>query len=483
MQKEYSNVKKNDGRLIPFTLVKYFTFTSFLLMFVGTVSLSTFHTHLVRNIILKKSNDYAKLLVENLNHQIFLKFLIPVYIKQKKIQLRNQNQFKIMDNVIKSTLHSFEIDMVNIYDTKNIVSYSFNTEIVGEKDIGGPAYFKAIKGEITTEMLQTGSFFEMLIRYPKTAKITTFAPLRAETASGPVLDGPILGVMEIVQDVSEDYRKIFKLQLLVILTTAMVMSILFLILRQIVKNGEDIIIEKNLERLRLKEELNRVRHLSSIGEMTAIISHEIKNPLGIIRSSAEHLSKKLELIDQPNKFANIIIEESNRMNLIINDFLSFAKPRSLNLKKVNINSIIEKNLDYLKQELSKNKCIVIKNLSRDIPEMPLDSTLIYQTFLNILINSMEAMPEGGNIFIATTFVDSNIEIEFTDTGPGIPRDLIYKVKDPFFTTKSEGSGLGLGIVEQTVKKHNGQLYIDNTRKNGAKLTIRIPITPEEKVDG
>ena len=482
MQNNFSALRNNEGRIIPFTLVKYFTLTSFLLMFVGTVSLSTFHTHLVRNIILKKSEDYAYVLVENLNHQIFLQFILPVYINQGKIQLRQEYQFKRMDRVVKATLHSFEISMVNIYDLNNIVSYSFNPEIIGEKDIGGPDYQKALKGKMTTKLHQTGSFFQRLIRYPELARITTFAPLRAEEP-GARLTGPILGVMEIVQDVSSDYRRIFKLQLLVIITTAMVMSILFLILRQIVKNGEDIITEKNQERFKLKEELHRARHLSSIGEMTAIISHEIKNPLGIIRSSAEHLSKKLDKINEPNKFAEIIIEEANRMNLIINDFLSFARPGNLNLKPENINLILEKNIEYLKHELLKNNCTVIKDFDQDMKEAFLDSTLIYQTFLNILINSMQAMTNGGRILIKTSLKKDQILIDFTDTGPGIPDDIIYKVKDPFFTTKNDGSGLGLGIVEQTVKKHNGQLDIDNTRKNGAKITIRLPLNLEESNNG
>lgn len=481
MHKLSYNEIKAENKMVPFTLVKYFTLTSFLLMFVGTIALSTFHTHLVRKIILKKSKDYAKVLVENLNHQIFLQFILPVYLDQGKIQLSKETQFKRMDKVVRATLHSFDIKLVNIYDISNVISYSFNPEIIGEKNLGGEGYEKAVKGEMTSSLNQTGAFFQKLIRYPKVARITTFAPLRIERPGSKLATGPILGVMEIVQDVSDDYKRIFRLQLLVILTTTMVMAILFLILRQIVKNGEEIIMEKNRERLRLREELDRARHLSSIGEMTAIISHEIKNPLGIIRSSAEHLSKKLSEVNQPDTFAKIIIEESGRMNQIINDFLSFAKPGEPALNPCSINDIIQKNIDFLEHELSKKNCRVLTELEKNIPKTYADETKLYQSFLNILINSMQAMPLGGEIYISTNFKNNKIQIEITDTGPGIPEELIKKVKDPFFTTKTDGSGLGLGIVEQTVKNHNGKFTIENAASGGAKIVIQLPLIKGETI--
>ncbi|MDY0131971.1 MAG: ATP-binding protein [Desulforegulaceae bacterium] len=481
MKKLKSEKIKTENKVIPFTLVKYFTFTSFLLMFVGTIALSTFHTHLVRNIILKKSKDYAKVLVENLNHQIFLQFILPVYLDQGKIQLSKETQFKRMDKVVRATLHSFDIKLVNVYDLSNVISYSFNPEIIGEKDLGGEGYQKALKGEMVSNLNQTGSFFQKLIRYPEIAKISTFAPLRVERPGSRLATGPILGVMEIVQDVSEDYKRIFRLQLLVILTTAMVMAVLFLILRQIVKNGEEIIMAKNRERLKLREELDRARHLSSIGEMTAIISHEIKNPLGIIRSSAEHLSKKLTEVNQADTFAKIIIEESARMNQIINDFLSFAKPGEPALNPCNINDILKKNTDYLEHEFSKNNCRVTIDFDPNIPKTFADENKLYESFLNIFINSMQAMPLGGEFFVSTSYENEEIKIKITDTGPGIPDEIIEKVKDPFFTTKTDGSGLGLGIVEQTIKNHNGKFSIKNSDKYGAEITIKLPVNKGENL--
>ena len=144
------------------------------------------------------------------------------------------------------------------------------------------------------------------------------------------ISGPVLGVVEIVQDLTEDYKAIFDFQIRVIITASVVMSALFLVLLFVVKRGESIIEKRAQERLKLIEQLNRAEHLSTLGEMVAGISHEIRNPLGIIRSSSELLKKKMADHDSSNSITDIIIEESVRLNNIITDFLNFAKPKSPN---------------------------------------------------------------------------------------------------------------------------------------------------------
>ena len=119
----------------PFRLVKYFSFSSLILLFAGTIVLSMLNTHWIRSMQYTKSEDYALLLIENLNHQVFLQFILPVGLKFGKIELRNQEQFERMDSVVRSTLHSFNIEMVNIYGMKDIVAYSFS------KKPGGPGKY------------------------------------------------------------------------------------------------------------------------------------------------------------------------------------------------------------------------------------------------------------------------------------------------------------------------------------------------------
>ena len=208
----------------PFRLVKYFSFASLIVIFLGTIVLSMLNIHWARDMQRKKSEDYALLLVENLNHQIFLQFVIPVVHIYGKIQTGNKKQYERLDKIVRSTLHSFKVDTVRIYSMNNKVSYSFDKQLVGQTDLGGTGYFKARGGQAVFRQIQRGNFFEILLGIPKEIKIITFAPLRAEKPLSR-LSGPVLGVLEIVQDLSQEYKTIFRFQIFVIITSAGVLSV------------------------------------------------------------------------------------------------------------------------------------------------------------------------------------------------------------------------------------------------------------------
>lgn len=227
-----------------------------------------------------------------------MQFIVPAVLKYGKIQLRNQEQFERLDQVVKSTLHSFNIKMVKIYDMNSTVSYSFDPEMIGKQAIRSSGYKEAIAGKSSSRLVQRGSFFEIMLGFPKDSQLITISPLRAEKQISR-LSGPVLGAIEIQLDLTEEYKTIFNFQILVIITSAIVMTGLFLALLLVVKNGEAIIERRALERLRLKEQLSRAEHLSSLGEMVAAVSHEIRNPLGIILSSTELMQKKWPRTTRP----------------------------------------------------------------------------------------------------------------------------------------------------------------------------------------
>jgi signal transduction histidine kinase len=397
-----------------------------------------------------------------------------VVLKYGKIQLRNKEQFELLDKVVRSTLHSFQVKMVNIYDMDNTLSYSFDQKLIGKKEVGGTAYQKALSGRFTSELVQKGSFLEILMGIPKEAKIVTVAPLRAEKPLSRI-SGPILGVIEIVQEMYDDNIKIFGFQIRLIISSTVVMGILLVVLIFVVKRGEAIIRRQAKEQLQLKEELNRAQRLSSIGEMVAGVSHEIRNPLGIIRSSAGLLKKKMNTLEPNNSIPDIIVEESERLDTIITDFLNYARPREPVLTRCKVEEILDKNLKYLATQLAENECHVEKQMNGYLPEIMADSELLYQAFLNILINAMQAMPNGGRIQIAMTSTYNNISITFHDQGNGIPGDLMEKIWDPFFTTKEKGTGLGLGIVKKLIESHGGTLHIKNRQDQGASVSVNLPV--------
>ncbi|MDH3566181.1 MAG: ATP-binding protein, partial [Desulfobacteraceae bacterium] len=298
--------------------------------------------------------------------------------------------------------------------------------------------------------------------------------LRAEQPLSRI-SGPVLGVVEIVQDLTDDYKTIFDFQIRVITTSSVVMGALFLALLFVVKRGESIIEKRAQERLKLKEQLSRAEHLSTLGEMVAGISHEIRNPLGIIKSSSELLKKKMASYDPSNSIPDIIIEESIRLNYIITDFLNFAKPRIPNLMACDVEAVLEKNINFLASHIEKEGYTVEKYYDNNIPEITADSDMLYQAFLNILINAMQAMPEGGKIHVAIQSADNTVKIFFEDEGEGIPQDLMEKIWDPFFTTKAKGTGLGLGIVKNIIESHSGSVQISARPGAGARVKVELPV--------
>lgn len=463
----------------PFRLVKYFTFTSIVVIFLGTIILSVLNTHWARKLQRQKSEEYAHVLIENLNHQIFLRFIVPVAIKYGRVKLREQEQYELLDQVVRGTLHSFKVEVVNIFDMENVVVYSFDRELIGTKGLGGAGYQKASEGKSNSNLIQRGNFWESLLGFYKESRLVTIAPLRAEkqliTARGPVL-----GVVEIVQDLSEDYKTIFNFQISVITTSTVVMSLLFVVLIFVVKRGENIIQRRAVEQRRLEEQLSLAERLTSMGEMAAGISHEIRNPLGIIRNSAELLKKKMAKFDPSNNIPTVIVEETSRLNNIVTDFINYAKPKSPNLEPSRVQEIVERGVKFLQAQMSEIGCRTHIRIEKDIPDIPADSSMLYQAFFNILINSMQSMTDGGEIRIAIDSNEHNVRIVFDDDGKGIPEDVLDKIWEPFYTTKEKGTGLGLGIVKNIIEAHSGRIQIANKPDKGVQVIVELPIGKEVK---
>jgi signal transduction histidine kinase len=209
--------------------------------------------------------------------------------------------------------------------------------------------------------------------------------------------------------------------------------------------------------------------------MAAGISHEIRNPLGIIRSSAELLKKKVSKFDPSNTIPDIIVEEASRLNNIITGFINFARPRSPVLSACHIGEVIEKNITYLSMQIAENGYTINKKYQNSLPEIQADANMLYQSFLNIFINSMQAMPTGGTIDVAISADDNIVTIHFDDEGQGIDSEVLEKIWDPFFTTKEMGTGLGLGIVKNIIEAHGGSIQIANRENCGVRVTVELPV--------
>jgi len=457
----------------PFKLVKYFFLSSFIVMLIFAVSLTLLITQRSKVALLKKTETFAVLLAENLNHQVFFNFQLPMAIQKKKVQLRDPRQFSQVDLIVRNTIHSFKIEKVNMYDPQNIIAYSTDRALVGKKDVGGTDYKKAMVGKKNSRFISEDSFLKIRPGAgAPTRKLVTTIPFRVEPVTKPT--SQILGVFEITQDISQDYEDIIWDQYLMVLFSIGLMALLYLILLFIVKRGEVIIDRRAEERKRLVDQLHQSERMATLGGMIASVSHEIKNPLGIIRSTADLLEKKVIQIDPQNQLASVIREEADRLNRIVTEFLDFARHPIPRMNPVRIETILEKNLHFLETELTHRQITVHKNFLPGAQTIPVDQDLLYQAFFNVLLNAVQATPEGGTIGIKVRYDSQGVEIEIKDSGSGLSEEELAKAFQPFFTTKEKGSGLGLAIVKNIIEAHKGTIQMVNAITGGTTVLITLP---------
>jgi signal transduction histidine kinase len=306
-------------------------------------------------------------------------------------------------------------------------------------------------------------------------QLKTFIPFRQVKESGAAGDA-IMGVIEIGKDLSKDYTAILKLQARIILVSSVIMLILFLVLRIIVSRAGTIIEKRTEERLKLEEQLNKTERLAHLGTMVATVSHEIKSPLGIVRSTAEILKKRIEKVAPGNEnLAKIIVDETSRLNTIVTEFLDFARPQEPEFKACDLQKIIVRAVDFTRTMAEKQNVQVEVRSETELISRQADEDMLYRAFLNILLNAIQAMKDGGLLIIETGLSeDGLVKISFSDTGPGISEDKITQIFEPFYTDKSKGTGLGLAIVKNIIEQHGGEIFVESREHEGTRFTIIFP---------
>jgi len=262
-----------------------------------------------------------------------------------------------------------------------------------------------------------------------------------------------------------------------------IMGLLFIVLRQIVKQAGIILERRQEEQRRLEGQLHQSERLAALGEMTAGVAHEVRNPLGIISSTAELLRDRLARYEPQNRLAQIIVEESNRLNEKVTEFLDFARPRVPNLRPCDLEATLNRGLELLAPEIDRLGITVTRDYQLDGRVLMVDQDLLYQAFLNILLNAIQAMDQGGHLTVSTTPGPHGQggKIRFQDDGEGIEPEALNKILNPFFTTKEKGSGLGLPIVKSIIEAHQGTLEISSAAGAGTTITITIPALALQKV--
>jgi len=222
--------------------------------------------------------------------------------------------------------------------------------------------------------------------------------------------------------------------------------------------------------------VRRSERLAALGQLSAGLAHELRNPLGTIRASAEMLTRTLSAENEvAREVAGFISTEVDRTNLLVTRFLEFARPLQLRIAPVDLTRVLDSAVEHLERNSPHYDVAVYKNYAPEIGQLPLDADLMERVFYNLLLNAAQATPSGGAITIKTRLTGDTAEIAVIDRGSGIaPKDM-ESIFNPFFTTKPEGVGLGLAIVSKIVDEHGGKMAVESEPNKGSVFQVHLPI--------
>ena len=469
---------------LPLSYARTLSWLSLVVILLTSLGLSFFISNSARETLLTRQEDFARLLVENLNSQIFRRFALPTILASGRIALRQPTQYEQLDRVVQSVIQGLPVERLRIYDFSRLVAYSTKKEDVGRAGLSPPNLDDVLHGAAPkSEIISSIPAWQAPFRVPLregTFVLRVLYPLRGEPLR-PGEDAPVMGALELTQDITGDYEQVLAFQGIIVVMCLLSSVVLFGLLLMLIHRAERVLAERMHRNRLLENELHSNEKLAGMGRVIASIAHEIRNPLGIIRSSAELLQRRTDKADSGTaRILGAIYDESVRLSQTVNDFLDYARPRQPRQDLVDVNLVLDQVMAFLEGELGRHGVAVERETEAGL-FVHGDKDLLYRAFYNILINGQQAMDGPGIVRIrgalehpAQESVPGRVRLEFLDSGPGFDPAVLSSLLDPFFTTKDGGTGLGLPIVQSIITSHGGQIELENGPEGGALVRVLLP---------
>jgi signal transduction histidine kinase len=243
------------------------------------------------------------------------------------------------------------------------------------------------------------------------------------------------------------------------------------------------LMQRERELKQSQDTLRRADRLSSLGLLTAGLAHEIRNPLVAIRTFTQLLPERYDDAEFREGFQGLALKEVDRICGLINDLLSFARPSKPNVAPENVNDVVENIARILETQAKEKNVVISRDFGDNLPKVWIDREQMKQVFMNLILNAIQAMKDGGSINIMSRSVSRNgtqpsgdfVQVEVRDTGIGIPEENLQHIFDPFFTSKDEGSGLGLAVSHQIVQEHGGFVTVESQIGKGTAFFVHVPV--------
>jgi len=349
-----------------------------------------------------------------------------------------------------------------LFESKNIKMTPSTAEL--SKNDPLPHYLQKIGEIIIREELAKGTNISELNGVTKKMSL-----LEAEVSIPFISRGQLIGMINLGYKFNKDIYSHEDIELLSTLANQTAVAI------------ENARLYEDLKRS--KSYIRRADRLASLGTLTAGLAHEIRNPLVAIKTLTQLLPERLDDEEFRTQFLQIASGEVDRISSLVTELLEFARPSDPKLEMEDINTVLDGMILLVSTETKKKQINIIKNYAPDLSPIQIDREQIKQVFLNVLLNAIEATSENGKIVVKTrSFIkpggEPYAQIEFTDTGCGIPEEYLEDIFNPFFTTKSTGSGLGLSISNQIIQDHRGYIDVESQLNKGSSFFINLPVNQE-----
>jgi two-component system sensor histidine kinase HydH len=244
-----------------------------------------------------------------------------------------------------------------------------------------------------------------------------------------------------------------------------------------------ILLARNVTGVRqMEREVARSRHLNAIGSLAAGVAHEIRNPLSSIKGFAVYFKQRLSGNAEDEETADIMIAETERLNRVISQLIEFARPLELKKEQTNLTDLVRHTIKLVTVEAQKNDVKIDVKAEMDLPPIDIDPDKIKQVLLNIFLNALAAMPDGGCLSVELAKQKDFMDVTVFDTGSGIKEEDLPRIYDPYFTSKPAGTGLGLAVAQKMMEAHGGLIQMESRAESGTKVTLRFSLSEKGRME-
>lgn len=470
----------DDNGIISLSYARTLSWLSLLVVLLVSLGLSFFISNQARQTLMERQEGFALLLAQNLNNQIFQRFAVPTILAYGHIALRQEEQHDRLDGVVRSVIEGLPVSRLRVYDFNRVVAYSTDSAEIGRKGLAPLTIGGAFQGELLKpETITDIEIWQVPLNWPlkpDTVRLRVLYPLRGDAYS--TGKTPVLGVLELTQDITADYAQVLLFQAAIVIMCLLSSIIIFILLIIIIHRAERVLSLRMQKNMQLEKELQSTERLVSMGRVVASIAHEIRNPLGIIRSTAELLQRRASIKSDKatTMLMQAIYDESLRLSQTVNDFLDYARPRQPKQDPVDLELVLHQILAFVEGDFARDNIVVTTQIEGPVWVLG-DKDLLYRALYNVLVNGRQAMKHDGTLAIHSFVRETWAVVEVTDSGPGFDPDTIDKLFEPFFTTKDAGTGLGLPIVRSIIESHGGSVHLSNAEGGGARVEVLLPRMP------